>query len=131
MPYAVHSSVLAALLGLGLVLGVSGAAQAATAPGPGPGPGAGTDASAAPVSKGELKAMREFRLLDANGDGRLSRGEVVLFPRLAAAFDAADTNHDGYVSYDEVRAFAVKYRAERARQKAEQAAQAEQAAAKR
>ena len=62
--------------------------------------------------------MREFKMLDMNGDGRLSRTEVLLFPRLSAAFDDADTNHDRYVSYEEVRAFAVRYRAERERRKA-------------
>jgi Ca2+-binding EF-hand superfamily protein len=46
---------------------------------------------------------------------------VKLFPRLSAAFDEADTNHDNYISYEEVRAFAVKYRAERERQRAAQA----------
>ena len=44
-----------------------------------------------------------------------------LFPRLAAAFDSADTNHDGQISYEEVRAFASTYRAERARLRAAQA----------
>ena len=75
-------------------------------------------------TKGEAKAQRDFKMLDFNGDGKLSRTEVKLFPRLSAAFDDADTNHDNYVSYEEVREFAVKYRAERDRQKAAQAAQA-------
>ena len=76
-------------------------------------------------SKGEIKAMREFKLLDFNGDGKLSRNEVKLFPRLSNAFDDADTNSDGYVSYEEVKVFAAKYRAERDRdrQRAEQASQ--------
>ena len=78
----------------------------------------------AALTKGELKAMRDFKMLDFNRDGKLSRTEVKLFPRLSAAFDDADTNHDNYVSYEEVREFAVKYRAERDRQKAAQAAQA-------
>ena len=65
--------------------------------------------------------MREFKMLDFNGDGKLSRTEVKLFPRLAAAFDDADTNKDGYVSYEEVRVFAAKYRAERDRKRAAEA----------
>lgn len=73
---------------------------------------------AATVSPGELKAQREFKMLDFNGDGKLSRSEVKLFPRLAAAFDDADTDGNGFVSYAEVRAFAAKYRAERDRQRA-------------
>jgi hypothetical protein len=80
--------------------------------------------SQAALTKGEIKAMREFKMLDFNGDGKLSRTEVKLFPRLANAFDDADTDHDGYVSYEEVRVFAAKYRAERDRQKAAQAAAA-------
>jgi len=49
-----------------------------------------------------------------------------LFPRLAAAFDDADTDKDGYVSYEEVRVFAAKYREQRDQQRA--AAQAAAAA---
>jgi hypothetical protein len=79
-------------------------------------------ASPAPLTKGEIKAQREFKMLDFNKDGKLSRTEVALFPRLAAAFDK-----DGYVSYAEVQAFAVKYRAERDKAKAK--AQAEEAKA--
>ena len=78
-----------------------------------------TDTAAQPaLSKGEIKAMREFKLLDFNGDGKLSRSEVKLFPRLANAFDEADTDKDNYVSYEEVQVFAAKYRAERDRQRA-------------
>lgn len=69
----------------------------------------GTETS---LSKGEIKAQRQFKMLDFNRDGKLSRSEVALVPKLAAAFDEADTDKDGYVTYEEVRAFAVKYRAE-------------------
>ncbi|MEJ8292877.1 EF-hand domain-containing protein [Delftia acidovorans] len=86
-------------------------------------------ASPAPLTKGEIKAQREFKMLDFNKDGKLSRAEVALFPRLSAAFDEADTDKDGYVSYAEVQAFAVKYRAERDKAKAKAKAQAEEAKA--
>ena len=80
---------------------------------------------AAAPTNGEAKAMREFRMLDFNGDGKLSRSEVQLFPRLAEAFDDADTDGDGGVSYEEVGAFAAKYRAERAERANSRAAQAQ------
>lgn len=93
----------------------------AVAPTPAPAASAPAESQAA-LTKGEIKAMREFKMLDFNGDGKLSRTEVKLFPRLAAAFDDADTDKDGYVSYAEVRAFAAKYRAQRDQQRATQAA---------
>ncbi len=101
----------AALMGCG-----AASAQAPVTPPP--------PAEAEGPSKGEAKAMREFKMLDFNGDGKLSRSEVQLIPRLANAFDEADTDHDGFVSYEEVRAFAVKYRAERDRAKQAPAAPA-------
>lgn len=86
-------------------------AQSGAAPAPQP-------AASTPLSKGEIKAIREFQMLDFNGDGKLSRNEVAIVPRLAVAFDDADTNRDGYVTLEEVRAFAIKYRAERDRTRA-------------
>lgn len=79
---------------------------------------AAPDGAAAPLTKGEIKARRDFQMLDFNKDGKLSRAEVALFPRLAAAFDTADTDKDGFVSFEEVEVFAVQYRAERAAAKA-------------
>lgn len=60
-------------------------------------------------------------MLDFNQDGKLSRKEVAIIPKLAAAFDETDTNKDGFVTYEEVRAFAVKYRAAREKAKAAEA----------
>src|SRR6218665_1575047 len=79
------------------VAGGAGAQTIQTAPPPQAtqAPGASPGSPAAPT-RGEIKAMREFKMLDFNGDGKLSRAEVRLFPRLAAAFDEADTDHDGY-----------------------------------
>lgn len=108
-------------------LWICGAALAQTPATPAPAPEGHSTTAPEPqaaLTKGEIKAMREFKMLDFNGDGKLSRTEVKLFPRLAAAFDEADTDGDGYVSYEEVRVFAAKYRAERDRLKAAQAAQA-------
>lgn len=76
---------------------------------------------AKPLTKGEIKARRDFQLLDFNRDGKLSRTEVALFPRLAAAFDTADTDKDGFVSFKEVEVFTIHYRAEREQARAEAA----------
>lgn len=86
------------------------ASHAQSQPAASPAPQAG---ASAPLSKGEAKAIRQFHMLDFNGDGKLSRAEMSLVPKLAAAFDDADTDRDGYVTLEEVRAFAIKYRAER------------------
>lgn len=72
-----------------------------------------SEKSGTQLSSGEIKAQRQFKMLDFNQDGKLSRKEVAIIPKLAAAFDETDTNKDGFVTYEEVRAFAVKYRAER------------------
>ena len=74
--------------------------------------------NSAQLSKGEIKAQQQFKMLDFNHDGKLSRKEVAIIPKLAAAFDETDTNKDGFVTYEEVRAYAVKYRAEREKAKA-------------
>ena len=77
--------------------------------------------NSAQLSKGEIKAQQQFKMLDFNQDGKLSRKEVAIIPKLAAAFDETDTNKDGFVTYEEVRAYAVKYRAEREKTKATEA----------
>jgi len=76
------------------------------------------------LSKGEIKAQQQFKMLDFNHDGKLSRSEVAIIPKLAAAFDETDTDKDGFVTYEEVRAYAIKYRAAREKAKAAEAAHA-------
>ena len=66
-------------------------------------------------------------MLDFNGDGKLSKKEVAIVPKLYNAFDEADTNHDGFITLDEVRAYTIQYRA--ARDKAKADAQAKPSAA--
>lgn len=107
-----------------LVAAAGSAAALAQTPAPAAnhGPERTPPAGVAALSQGEIKAMRDFKLLDFNRDGKISRTEVALFPRLSAAFNDADTDGDGYLSYEEVRAYAVRYRAERDRAKAAQAA---------
>jgi hypothetical protein len=68
----------------------------------------------ATASRGERQAAMQFKMLDADGDGFLSRDEVALFPRLRDAFDKADADHDGKVSFEEIRAVALQRQAERA-----------------
>jgi hypothetical protein len=84
----------------------------------------GEKSASSQLSSGEIKAQRQFKMLDFNQDGKLSRKEVSFIPKLAAAFDETDTNKDGFVTYEEVRAYAVKYRAERGLDKAKTAEQA-------
>ncbi|MEZ5607422.1 MAG: EF-hand domain-containing protein [Burkholderiaceae bacterium] len=84
---------------------------------------ASAPASAAPAQaakapgKGEAQALQIFNLLDANGDGRISRAEaevaIRIKPSLADLFQRTDTNHDGYLTQDEIRAEAARQKAER------------------
>ena len=71
-----------------------------------------------------VKAIKDFQMLDFNKDGKISRKELMLVPKLYAGFDEADTNKDNYLSLEEVRVFAAKYRARRDAAKAAQAAAA-------
>ena len=79
------------------------------------------------ASKKEQDAVRIFNLLDADGDGRISRQEAqqafLIRPSLVRDFERTDTNKDGYLSEPEVRAQAERRRAERKARRAREAAQ--------
>ena len=55
---------------------------------------------------------------DTDGDGKVSRAE---FQKVApkSNFDKIDTNHDGFITLDEVRAYTIQYRAARDKAKAD------------
>lgn len=78
-----------------------------------PGTSAGAPQVEPAQSRGEILAAKQFGWLDTNHDGFLSRDEVALFPRLRDAFDQADADHDNRVSFDEIRALALQKRAEK------------------
>ena len=92
------------------------AAWAQTTPPAPAAPAAPTAASAKPPSAGESQALQLFKLLDTNGDGRVSRAEaevaIRLKPSLAELFRRTDTNGDGYLTQDEIRAEAARLRIE-------------------
>lgn len=104
---------LSALLALGAVpLGMGpAAAQPADAPASAAAP------AAKKPSKGEAQALRWFRMLDTDSDGRISRQEaqvaIRLSSRIADYFRDADLNGDGYVTEQEIRTVADRRRAER------------------
>ncbi|MBV8620967.1 MAG: EF-hand domain-containing protein [Curvibacter sp.] len=98
------SALCALVLSTGAALAQSPAASSEAAPAKLPPP------SDEQPSEGEALAAKQFKWLDLNGDGYLERGEVALFPRLSKVFDEVDTNHDGKVSFEEIRAYAKKQR---------------------
>lgn len=57
--------------------------------------------------------MERVKAADKNGDGLISRAEAAALPKLATQFDAIDTNKDGQISSDELRANHEAKRAER------------------
>jgi len=49
--------------------------------------------------------LERLKAADTDGNGMISRAEAAALPRLAAHFDAIDTNKDGQLTADELRAF--------------------------
>jgi len=76
-------------------------------------------------AKGDRQAEIWFGMLDSDKDGFLSWDEVKNVKPLAREFKAADTNGDGKVSRDEIRALSKRRVAERRARRASE----EQAAA--
>ena len=76
-------------------------------------------------AKGDRQAEIWFGMLDGDKDGFLSWDEVKNVKPLAREFKAADTNGDGKVSRDEIRALSKRRVAERRARRASE----EQAAA--
>jgi hypothetical protein len=63
------------------------------------------DAGTAPAASHHGAFMERLKAADTNGDGMLSPQEAAALPRIAANFAAIDANHDGFISFDELRAF--------------------------
>ncbi|HZZ93270.1 MAG TPA: EF-hand domain-containing protein [Usitatibacter sp.] len=69
---------------------------------------AATLVSAAPEGQGP---MARLRAADTNGDGLISRDEAKALPRLAKHFDQIDTDRNGQISPEELKAAHQKMRA--------------------
>ena len=50
------------------------------------------------------KMQERFKAADKDGDGRISRAEAVVLPRIAKHFDEIDTNTDGFITKEELKA---------------------------
>lgn len=92
------------LVPLSLLLALPAMAQTDNAP------AAGDNGNPAP----KLTPREKFQNADADHDGRLSPSEAQAMPFVARHFDAIDTNHDGYVSLDELKAARNEMKAMRA-----------------
>ena len=78
-------------------------------------------------AKGDRQAEIWFGMLDGDKDGFLSWDEVKNVKPLAREFKAADTNGDGKVSRDEIRALSKRRVAERRARRASEEQAATQA----
>lgn len=67
--------------------------------------------------KGERahKMHERMKAADKDGDGKISRAEAVALPRLAKHFDEIDTNKDGFVSKEELKASREKHAAHKSK----------------
>ena len=78
-----------------------------------------TTSIAAMLALGTLTAMaahavpgadgqKKMQAIDKNGDGKISRDEAAAHPRLAKRFDRIDTDKDGFVTPQEMKAARAK-----------------------
>ena len=58
----------------------------------------------APKGDRAHKVHERIKAADKDGDGKISRAEVVALPRIAKHFDEIDTNKDGFVTKEELKA---------------------------
>ena len=59
------------------------------------------------------KMHERIKAADKDGDGKISRAEAVALPRIAKHFDEIDTNKDGFITKEEMKAFHDKRAANR------------------
>ena len=59
------------------------------------------------------KMQERFKAADKNGDGKISRAEAVALPRIAKQFDEIDTNKDGFITKEELKAQRYKRAAQK------------------
>ena len=69
---------------------------------------------ASPDAKERGAHQERLRAADTNGDGLISRAEAAALPRIAQHFDQIDTNKDGQISVEELRAFHAAHAKHRA-----------------
>ena len=115
-----HRLTPALCLSTALLLPVLAQAQSAAPANAAPAPTASASAKAKP-SKGEKQAEMIFKMLDTNNDGYLTRNEVKAWAPLLKEFEAADADGNGRVSRDEIRVLSKKRLAERRARKAAEA----------
>ena len=51
------------------------------------------------------KMHERLKAADKDGDGKINRAEAVALPRIAKHFDEIDTNKDGFITREEMKAF--------------------------
>jgi Ca2+-binding EF-hand superfamily protein len=71
------------------------------------------------ANEGGSHKGEKFQDLDKDQDGRLSREEAQVSPRMAEKFDKLDTNQDGFVTREEKSAAKAQWKAEKDQQKSE------------